>query len=134
MGQQTSHGGRRLSRFTPSTSQSLFTVTLDDADRRSIDQLPVKTGGVYVFCSDDGTPTYVGQSQQPRTRCRKHLRDGRSFAEGATEVLFFDLDDHEARLVLETVLILQHRPRFNQTIKIGISNSGALRELQFLRS
>lgn len=108
-------------------------VTLSDAALLSSIS-PSRFPGVYAYLRD-GQPLYIGQSCDVRRRLAQHARDKRKkWPAAATHIRAIVEADYEARLVAETILILQHRPRYNQSIKIGIAANGRLRELQFLRS
>jgi excinuclease UvrABC nuclease subunit len=88
--------------------------------------------GVYTFSDSKGHFVYIGESKNIPSRLKQH-RKKKWFSEELTvEVLW--CSDNETRLVAETAMILRYRPRENKAIKIGLSKSGGLYPLNFLRT
>lgn len=89
--------------------------------------------GVYVIVQvADGKVKYVGQTGCVGLRLKEHERTKR-YNPKADRVKVSWEGNPERRLVLETLLILSHRPRLNRAIKIGLTKEGRLYEMQFLR-
>jgi hypothetical protein len=89
--------------------------------------------GVYVFFDAEGCVLYVGQSKLVSRRREQH-RKKQPWAPLIDKCLFYKEHDLERRLVLECLMILRLRPLHNRGIKLGLTKSGRVYELAFLRT
>jgi excinuclease UvrABC nuclease subunit len=88
--------------------------------------------GVYVFRDKKGHFVYIGESKNIPQRLKQHKKK-KWFSE-ELDVTVLWCADAEARLTAETAMILRYRPRENKAIKIGLSKTGGLYPLNFLRT
>lgn len=90
-------------------------------DINAVDDLPTKTG-VYKFYDDANQLIYIGKSISIKKRVEQHLRNGKTKkgVEMRNEIcrIEFELTGSELiALLLESMLIKQHTPRFNHMLK-----------------
>lgn len=97
----------------------------------SIEDLPAGCGGVYACLGEDGRPLYIGQSGLITDRITTHRRTKKWWKDVA-RVVATPLAQGDARLDLETRLILDWRPRHNRWIRVGLRVDGSLYEQQWL--
>lgn len=87
--------------------------------------------GVYAALDAEGLPIYVGQSKLVRQRMLQH-QASKNWFKHAVSWVYYPLSPEDSRLELETYLILEYRPRWNQAIKLRIGKDGHLTEVSFL--
>lgn len=110
------------------SNTSPYLIQLGDftADPPAVDR-----PGVYVLLDDGGTLIYVGQSKGMVARSKAHRR--KTWGKKIAAERYLAEPDPELRLVLEAVMILRYRPRYNRAIKLGLRKDGSLYEIQFVR-
>lgn len=85
--------------------------------------------GLYCLYDADDRPVYIGQSQNLTARLRQHRASPPAPWTSARVLCTPHLDDSE-RLQCEALLIVQHLPRGNRAIMLGLSD-GRLWEIKF---
>ncbi len=90
-------------------------------DVNVIDELPSKTG-VYKFYDDTNQLIYIGKSISIKKRVEQHLRNsttkkGIEMREAICRIEFELTGSELIALLLESVLIKKHTPRFNHALK-----------------
>jgi hypothetical protein len=108
-----------------------FSVTRESFVPFNADKPPLLYPGVYIFLKKDKA-VYVGESGNIPRRLKEHRR--KKWFEEGLEIRILWCADDQVRLVAETVMILRERPRFNRVIKIGLTQTGRVYGLNFLRS
>lgn len=79
----------------------------------------------------DDVPLYIGQSAQISARVATHRRTKKWYGQ-VTHVLTRRVARGEDRLLMETLLILRYRPRYNRLIRVQLRSDGSIYETAFL--
>lgn len=108
-----------------------FAVTRDDFIELDKEKPPFLFPGVYMFLKR-GKAVYIGESGDIPRRLKEHRR--KKWYEANLEVRVLWCTDDQVRLITETIMILRERPRENRAIKIGLTKTGRVYGLNFLRS
>jgi len=108
---------------SPSESSDIPCQSLNDF--RSIDGCPFPSG-VYAIVQGDDV-YYIGQSVNFKARIKAH-RSSKKWMSDSMEILVFPLAHRDARLTLETQLILKYRPLHNRLCRIQFRKDGTVYE------
>lgn len=83
--------------------------------------------GVYALWDTEDELLYIGQSGTVGDRLRAHRRKGWRIARTAV----YPLGDLERRLILEAILMLTERPRYNKALLLNLR--GRVSEIRYKR-
>ncbi len=122
---------KRFTSRSPSVSSGIAYQVLQELLHEfvSIDDCPFNNG-VYAFI-DGPTVLYIGHSSNFKARIATHRRE-KKWITPTTRVLVTPIADLDARLHLETILMLAYRPLHNKLINIRFRADGTIYETPWL--
>ena len=98
-------------------------------DFQSIENTPFETG-LYAFVDGEDV-LYIGHTIDYKARIRAHRAD-KKWMTDSMEILIYPLVPLDARLTLETQLILKYRPLHNKLASIRLRKDGTVYETPWL--